>query len=63
MNEEIEKVVKDIDQSAEACCAEMKEKASELCGSIEAYVRQEPMKSVAIAAGLGLMTGLLLSRR
>jgi ElaB/YqjD/DUF883 family membrane-anchored ribosome-binding protein len=63
MNEELEKVVKDIDKSASECCAEMKEKAGELCGSIEAYVRQEPMKSVAIAAGLGLVAGLILSRR
>jgi len=63
MNEELEKVVKEIDQSAEACCVEMKEKATELCHSVEAYVRQEPMKSVAIAAGLGLVAGLLLSRR
>jgi ElaB/YqjD/DUF883 family membrane-anchored ribosome-binding protein len=41
----------------------MKEKATELCNSVEAYVRQEPMKSVVIAAGVGLLTGLLLSRR
>ena len=41
----------------------MKVKAGELCESIETYVRQEPMKSVAIAAGLGLMAGLILSRR
>jgi ElaB/YqjD/DUF883 family membrane-anchored ribosome-binding protein len=63
MNEELEKVVKDIDKSAEACCSEMKVKAGELCESIETYVRQEPMKSVAIAAGLGLVAGLILSRR
>jgi len=63
MNEELEKVVGDIDKSAEQCCAEMKEKAGELCHSVEDYVRQEPMKSVVIAAGLGLVAGLFLSRR
>ena len=63
MNEEIEKVVKEVDQSAAECCAEMKERAAELCSSVEAYVRQEPMKSVVVAAGLGLVAGLLLSRR
>jgi ElaB/YqjD/DUF883 family membrane-anchored ribosome-binding protein len=55
--------VADIDRSASECCAEMKEKASELCGTIEEYVHNEPMKSVVIAAGLGLVAGLLLSRR
>jgi ElaB/YqjD/DUF883 family membrane-anchored ribosome-binding protein len=63
MNEELDKVVNDIEQSASECCADMREKAAELCGSVEDYVRREPMKSVVIAAGLGLVTGLLLSRR
>ena len=63
MKEDLEKVVEEIDQSASECCAEMREKASELCSSMESYVRQEPMKSVVIAAGLGLVAGLLLSRR
>jgi len=63
MSEELEKVIKDVDQSASECCAEMKEKATELCNSVEAYVRQEPMKSVVVAAGLGLVAGILLARR
>jgi ElaB/YqjD/DUF883 family membrane-anchored ribosome-binding protein len=63
MAEELDKVMDEIDRSASECCTEMKEKAAELCNSVEAYVRQEPMKSVVIAAGLGLLTGLLLSRR
>ncbi|HEY2826999.1 MAG TPA: hypothetical protein VGJ04_05305 [Pirellulales bacterium] len=63
MNEEFEKVVSDIEQSASECCSEMREKAAELCGTVEDYVRHEPMKSVVIAAGLGLVAGLLLSRR
>ncbi|HEY2762163.1 MAG TPA: hypothetical protein VGI75_15500 [Pirellulales bacterium] len=63
MNDDLEKVVSDIEESASECCAEMREKASELCGTVEDYVRQEPMKSVVIAAGLGLVAGLLLSRR
>jgi len=63
MKNEIEKVMKDVDESAAECCAEMKEKAAELCNSVEAYVRQEPMKGVLLAAGLGLVAGLLMSRR
>ncbi len=63
MNEDLDKVVNDIEKSASECCNEMRERATELCGTVEDYVRQEPMKSVVIAAGLGLVAGLLLSRR
>jgi ElaB/YqjD/DUF883 family membrane-anchored ribosome-binding protein len=63
MKNEIEKVMQDVDQSAAECCAEMKEKAAELCDSVEAYVRKEPMKGVLLATGLGLVVGLLISRR
>jgi ElaB/YqjD/DUF883 family membrane-anchored ribosome-binding protein len=63
MSEELDKVMNDIDRSASECCSQMREKATELCTSVEQYVRQEPMKSVVIAAGLGLVAGLLLSRR
>jgi ElaB/YqjD/DUF883 family membrane-anchored ribosome-binding protein len=63
MNEELDKVVADIDRSASECCSELKEKAADLYSNVEEYVHNEPMKSVAIAAGLGLIAGLLISRR
>lgn len=63
MNNELEKVMKDVDESAAECYSEIKEKAAELCNSVEAYVRKEPMKGVLLAAGLGLVAGLLMSRR
>ena len=63
MNEDLEKVMEDIDQSASECCAEMCDKAAELYQSVEGYVRREPMKSAVIAAGLGLVMGMLLARR
>ncbi|HZZ27371.1 MAG TPA: DUF883 C-terminal domain-containing protein [Pirellulales bacterium] len=63
MNEELDKVMGDIENSASECCSQMREKTAELCGTVEDYVRQEPMKSVVIAAGLGLVAGLFLSRR
>ncbi len=63
MNEELEKVIETVDCSADQCCAEMRAKAAELCNSVEAYVRKEPMKAVVIAAGVGLLAGLLASRR
>ena len=63
MNEDLNKVVSDIEKSASECCSELREQAADLCSSVEDYVRHEPMKSVVIAAGLGLVAGLLLSRR
>jgi ElaB/YqjD/DUF883 family membrane-anchored ribosome-binding protein len=63
MDEKLEKVVADVEQSASECCAEMREKATELCNSVEAYARREPLKALMIAGGLGLVVGVLLSRR
>jgi ElaB/YqjD/DUF883 family membrane-anchored ribosome-binding protein len=63
MSEDIEKVISDVESSASQCCTEMREKAAELCDSVEQYVRREPMKSVVVASALGLVAGLLLARR
>lgn len=38
-------------------------RARELAGATEDYVRQNPWQSVGMAAGIGLLVGLLLSRR
>lgn len=37
-----------------------KEDAIEKCKEIELYIRKEPIKSVAIAGGVGLGVGLLI---
>ena len=39
------------------------ERAQELAGEAEAYVRDNPWQAVGWAAGAGLVLGLLLSRR
>lgn len=39
------------------------ERARELAGDAEQYVRGNPWQAVGIAAGIGLLLGLLLSRR
>lgn len=39
-----------------------KEKAMEWEGNVEEYVRQQPLKSVLIAAGVGLVLGILWRR-
>lgn len=38
-------------------------RAREFAGATEDYVRQNPWQSVGMAAGIGLLVGLLLSRR
>jgi ElaB/YqjD/DUF883 family membrane-anchored ribosome-binding protein len=63
MAEPIKEAVEQIDESASQCCAEMQAKASEFYRSVEDYVNREPMKAVLIAAGLGLVAGIVLSRR
>jgi ElaB/YqjD/DUF883 family membrane-anchored ribosome-binding protein len=39
------------------------ERARELAGDAEQYVRGNPWQAVGIAAGIGLVLGLLLTRR
>ena len=42
---------------------EGKQEALRLEDQVESYIRQNPLKSVLIATGAGLLLGLLLSRR
>lgn len=39
------------------------QRAKELADSTEVYVRENPWQSLGIAAGVGILVGLLLSRR
>lgn len=63
MDEKLEQVVAEVEQSASECCAEMRAKAAELCNSVEAYARRDPLKALVIAGGVGLVVGVLMSRR
>ena len=38
-------------------------RAREMAGAAETYVRENPWQSLGIAAGVGMLVGLLLSRR
>lgn len=42
---------------------EARRRAQEMANATEEYVRENPWQSVGIAAGVGLLLGLLLSRR
>jgi ElaB/YqjD/DUF883 family membrane-anchored ribosome-binding protein len=42
---------------------ELTEKAKAVAADADAYVHEKPWQSIGIAAGLGLLIGLLISRR
>jgi ElaB/YqjD/DUF883 family membrane-anchored ribosome-binding protein len=54
-------------QQARARLSELEQeaykRAQEVADATEGYVRENPWQSVGIAAGVGLLVGLLLSRR
>lgn len=43
--------------------AKGKEKAKDMQGGTEEFIRENPVKSILIAAGAGLLVGFLLRRR
>jgi ElaB/YqjD/DUF883 family membrane-anchored ribosome-binding protein len=47
----------------DAAEADAVRRVKELAGSADGYVRQHPWQAVGVAAGLGLLIGVLLSRR
>ena len=47
---------------AEAYYQQGRQKAQQAGGSVEQFVRDEPVKSVLIAAGVGLLLGILWKR-
>lgn len=46
-----------------ACRSYPQKKATEFEDQIEIYIREKPLKSVLIAAGVGALLGFLISRR
>ena len=50
-------------ESARNACAALQAKALEQVDAAEDVVRDRPFQSVAIAAGVGLVLGLILGRR
>lgn len=52
--------VEELRERAEGLYARGKERAVELEGEFEDYVREHPVRSVAVAAGVGAGVGLLV---
>ncbi|MCC6598998.1 MAG: DUF883 domain-containing protein [Alphaproteobacteria bacterium] len=57
--EQLNRVVENVQEQSQA----LKETASSQLGKIQAQVKQNPLQSVAIAFGVGLLASMLLGRR
>jgi ElaB/YqjD/DUF883 family membrane-anchored ribosome-binding protein len=56
-------VVGQVRERAADYFAKGKEKAKSMQGATEEFIRENPVKSILIAAGAGLLVGFLLRRR
>jgi ElaB/YqjD/DUF883 family membrane-anchored ribosome-binding protein len=63
MDEKLKEVVADVEHSATECCADMRQKAADMGRCVEDFARQEPLKALLIAGGVGLLVGIMVSRR
>lgn len=60
MGERVGERVDDLRERAEGLYSRGKQRAIELEGEFEEYVREHPVRSVALAAGVGAGVGLLV---
>jgi ElaB/YqjD/DUF883 family membrane-anchored ribosome-binding protein len=58
-----EETVKQAQASIEAIQDEAIQRAKEVAGAADSYVRENPWQAIGVAAGVGLVLGFLLSRR
>jgi len=58
-----EETVKQARSRIDAIEGEALRRAKEMAGATEGYVRDNPWQAVGVAAGVGLLLGLLLGRR
>jgi len=61
--EKAQQVMSQVRERASAYYSQGREKAADYTHRVEDMVREQPMKSVLIAAGVGLLLGMLLRRR
>jgi ElaB/YqjD/DUF883 family membrane-anchored ribosome-binding protein len=55
-------VVEQVAEVAQECCSAWTEQCKHLAKTTEQYVRKQPVKSLLIAAGIGLLVGLAVRR-
>lgn len=57
------KAYENVKGHATDCCEVGKEKATDYRETVEGQIRDNPMRSVLIAAGVGLLLGMMFRRR
>lgn len=62
MRDAAAEVARELKERAGSIAGEWKDKASEIHKEVEAYVRENPTKSVLAALGVGFIIGLVLRR-
>ncbi len=60
--EQVKQQVEGFAESAEECCADWSERLRAYAEPAEEFIRQQPIKSLLIAAGVGLLIGLTIRR-
>lgn len=60
---EIRQHLKTVLQDAQASCARLEEQAEERLRMTDQMIRENPYRSIGIAAGIGFLAGLLITRR
>ena len=62
LGEHAREAVEHVAEAASDCCSAWSEQCKHLAESAEDYVRKQPIKSLLIAAGVGLLLGLAVRR-
>jgi ElaB/YqjD/DUF883 family membrane-anchored ribosome-binding protein len=62
LGEHARDVVEHVAEAASECCSAWSEQYKHFAESAEDYVRKQPVKSLLIAAGVGLLIGLAVRR-
>jgi ElaB/YqjD/DUF883 family membrane-anchored ribosome-binding protein len=60
--EQIQQQVEGVAEAAERCCSEWSERLRLYAEPAEDFIRKQPIKSLLIAAGVGLVIGLAIRR-
>jgi ElaB/YqjD/DUF883 family membrane-anchored ribosome-binding protein len=62
IGEHAREAVERVSEAASECCSAWSEQCKHLAESAEDYVRKQPIKSLLIATGIGLLIGLAVRR-